>query len=477
MEWNICQDILIFWILVFTYKCEPNFSMTCISVMFKVNKKLLDESHIIGNSGTKHGEIAEVIEVNIRNAKQMLNGQTPTAWDVDSRIDYVDYMVGDHQVQAKFCQTVGRTLGAVLTHMDANDFGKSGSYYHIPKEQHDLLMRMLVNKDTASFFDSRSLNSVKEKIAYIQSETGRPFHEVIRPSISTYDEVQPSVRFNTLEGHEEHILVQNEEIETGIRQKANLERERVAASHTPSWGEAAKVGVIGAGIGGTFAAGLSIYRKQKEGKSLFDYDIDDWNEVGIDFAKGSVSGGVSGMAIYGITNYLNVGAPLASAFVTASFGVGRLVASYTRGEISGGDFIDQGSVICFEAAAVALGATIGQTVIPIPIIGTLLGTFAAKTLLEIAGDYLDERSLPIQQQMKAQYDKAMAGIDRAYQMVVEEIVEAYENLGQMTGMAFDFDKNARFRFNSSIKLSQTYQVAKGKILHTTEEVDAFFMIN
>jgi len=86
--------------------------------------------HILGNLKTKHGEIAEQVEVGIQNARSLLNHHTPNAtFDGVGRIAPADYRMDNLDVQSKFVNGVGKNLDHVLDHMKKYDyFGRNSSY-------------------------------------------------------------------------------------------------------------------------------------------------------------------------------------------------------------------------------------------------------------------------------------------------------------------------------------------------------------
>ena len=443
----------------------------------KIRDFLKTPEHILGSPLQKHGEIAEVIEVNIRNAKSLLEQKTQTAtFDGIGRTAPVDYMIDGTEVQSKFCHGFhGGSLDAIVKHMDKyQDFGRNESYYHIPKDQYEVFKDIVEGKNIDGLAD-KTIKSALSKIHKIEEESGKTFDEVVKPSISKYDDVQKGVVFKTVDGHEEQLANRNEAINNDIKRDAKENKQQSIEAHQPSWGEAAKVGAMGAAIGGAFSVGLCVYKKHKEGKKLTQYDTDDWKDLGVDFAKGGAKGGVTGVAIYGITNFSGMTAPLASAFVSTTFGVTSLVTKYTNNEISKNEFVEQGQILCFDSAVVALGATVGQTIIPIPIIGTLIGTFASKTLMSICKETLGKETDEIRKILDKQYTEALNNIDQAYRIAVQKIIAEYEKLGQITMMAFDFDRNAVFRFDSSIELALEYGVEDKKILKNLSDVEAFML--
>lgn len=442
----------------------------------KVRDFIGKPEHILGGEAQKHGEIAESVEVHIRNARSFLEQQKPSAtFEGVGRTAPEDYIINGVHVQSKFINGMNNTLDHVIAHMDKYEiFGRDGSFYHIPKDQF-LNMQKVVGGQKVDGLASKTVEALRNKIHIIEAESGKSFNEVVRPSVSTYGEVQRGVVFKTVDGHEENLTGHNEELKEGIRKHANSNRDFASQAHAPSWGEAAKVGGYGAAIGATFSVSVCIYKKHCDGKRLVTYGVDDWKDVGVELAKGGGKGGVTGLAIYGITNFTDTGAPLASAFVSATFGVANLTRSYKNGEITFDQFVEQGQVVCFDTGAVALGATVGQALIPIPIVGTLVGTFAAKAFLSISKNYLGKETARLQQRLDDEYQRVLANLDQGYRVRVQEIVIEYEKLGQLTDMAFDLDNNAQFRLDASVKLAHQYGIDEQKILSNIKSVDEFIL--
>lgn len=143
---------------------------------------------------------------------------------------------------------------------------------------------------------------------------------------------------------------------------------------------------MGAAFGGTFALVTGIYSKYRDGKNIFrgDFNRQDWQDVGLDTLKGAAIGGVSAGAIYTLTNYASLGAPFASALVTAAKGVSNLALSYQRGEINADEFTDLGLIICAESAIVGAMSVAGQAIIPVPVLGALVGSISGKFMVTVA---------------------------------------------------------------------------------------------
>lgn len=97
--------------------------------------------HILGNPKTKHGEIAENVDVWFHNADQIMHNQKADAtFEGVGRTVAADYKVHGVDVQSKYINGANNSLSHVLKHMEDykgnyEAFGKDG-YYVIPKDQY-----------------------------------------------------------------------------------------------------------------------------------------------------------------------------------------------------------------------------------------------------------------------------------------------------------------------------------------------------
>ena len=421
--------------------------------------------NILGSDKTKFGEIAEQIEVNIRNANDALKGKITTAtFEGVGRTAPEDYIIDRNQVQSKFINGINNNLRYVLEHMDKYKGFSHDGYYHIPKDNFEILNK-INNGEQLDGVSQKTIDAAKRLINKIEEESGKSFNEVVKPGISTYKEVQKGAVNETVNKHENRLKKESDDM-----------KKDIIAEHQPSVQEGIKVGVIGAVIGGGFKAAGSIYKKCRvEEKKISDFTGDDWKDVGVDFATGGVKGGINGIAIYGLTNFTDVGAPLASAFVSATWGVSSLIAQYKNGNLTIDELSEQGQILCLETGAVALGSIIGQTLIPIPIVGTLIGSFAAQTLMSITKGQLGKKEIELEQKLLKEYNEAIDNLEKNYKVMIDKIIAEYERLGGLIDMAFDFKSNAVFRLEASVNLAIDLGVSENEILENIDDIDSFFL--
>ncbi|MFB1487701.1 MULTISPECIES: hypothetical protein [unclassified Thiocapsa] len=414
---------------------------------------------ILGSELTKHGEIAEHVEVGVRNARAALHQHDlPATFDGVGRTAPEDYLLNGVDVQSKFVNGVNNNLNHVLDHMEKySNFGRDGSYYHIPKDTHETISKIIAG-DNCGLAD-RTANAIREKVNLIEQQSGQPFGTVVQPGVSTYAEVQQGKVHTTLDEHESGLERENQRI-----------KEHIVQDHRPSLQEAANAAAMAGAVGGALSFSTSLYEKYKQGKNPFkgEFTAVDWGDVGIETAKGACIGAVAGVSIYLMTNYASMSAPFAAAMVSASRGVGSLVTQLNAGEIDLVQFVDLGMIVCSESAVVGVAATAGQMLIPLPLVGAVIGSLAGRILAE----FVTGKTAEVAERIRQDMDAFLKTLDAKLQYVFQAIDAEFDRLGQLSVAAFDLDRN-RALLGSSIRLAQAYGVPSGNIISSHNQLDDF----
>lgn len=457
---------------------KESYARTALSDSMQCIERLRDftssTERILGNEMTKHGEIAEHIEVEIRNGRDILRHIKPSAtFDGVGRTAPDDYMIGDFHVQSKYITGMGnKSLDHVLDHLKKYPGFTDNGYYHIPKDQFEVLNR-IHNSGDISGLSGRTIRACQEKIRLIEEATGKPFNEVVKPGISSYNDVQLGKVDQTIDSYEQEFKATNDKEISDIRQQRNEDQAQAQHITDPSWGEALKFGAIAAVISGTTCAGIKIYAKIKAGRKIQNFTIDDWKEVGYDFGKGGLKGGVSGLGIYGLTRIGGMSAPFAGAMVSTAMGLTSLYSDYKKGKISKSDYADASCALSVEAGLAAVGAAIGQAVIPIPVLGAIIGTVVSKSALEITKYVMGNREKEFIAKMQKEYDSLIAKLDKQCQEIINKIDTYFKRLGGLIEAALDPDANKAFY--ASIELCRFMGVKESEIIHSNSELDNFML--
>ncbi len=434
-----------------------------------------DPSKILGSELTKHGEIAEQVEVGIGNAKQLIKG-LPKRFTFDGvgRTAPEDYIMDGIKAQSKFINGENNTLSKVIEHLEKYkdiDFGRDGSKYVIPKDFHETINKIMDGENLDNLSE-KTINAIKDKVKTIEEMTGKDFNDVVKSSISDYKDVQQGVITKTVDTHEKNIINENNKIKDKFKQEAEKNKNAAILKAKPSFQEGLKVAAISAAAEGTIQTAIVMYKKKKP---LKDYDVDDWKEVGIVFGKGSGKGAVRGASIYVLTNYASMSAPLASSFVSASFGVASLYSSYKKGEISAEEMVEQGEILCFDTTLNLLGSTIGQTLIPIPVLGAVVGSIAANVVGGIIKGQLNAKEKELIRLSQIRYEENMKMLDEKLAKEIEKIARKMMFMWGLSRMAFNYEINATLRFEASQRLAVAHGVQRSQILKTEEEIDDYFI--
>ncbi|RSD27060.1 hypothetical protein [Mesobacillus subterraneus] len=444
-----------------------------LSNMIKMRQFLSEPNNILGSERTKHGEVAEHLEVHIRNAWAALKGQTEVAtFNGVGRTAPEDFILDGIKYQSKFINGTNNTLKHVLEHFDK--YQDRSMNYSIPKDQYKIIEMIKSGKAPEGLSD-KSVRAILQKIEELERQTGRSFHDLVKPSVVDYSEAQLGTAGETVTKHQDQIIDENQKIQDQIEQDAKDRSKAVDAQKGPSVGEGVKVAGIAAAIAASLNTITVIYSKVKSGKKIQDFDRDDWTEVGLSSAKAGVKGGVTAGSIYALTNLTSLSTPFAGAVTSAAMGMTSLLTDLNKDKISMDEFVNQGQVLCLEAGIAATGGAIGQMLIPIPVLGSIIGTVTANFVWGFAKDNLGAREEELKKKMNAYTDSILQKVDHVYQEIITKINQTYAQFNSLIEAAFDVDANSAVLAAASVDLARETGVPESKILKNDVDLDAFFL--
>jgi len=348
-----------------------------------------------------------------------------------------------------------------------------------PKDHVEVIKKIMAGAKTVEIngntLSSSRMNQIKEIVEAESAIRGVSYDEWLEPSVNRYRDIQKNTINKTLFREESNIIRQTNEQESAIRKEADRNRLLAQQEAKPSFQEASKVAGIGAVVQGGLNLGLFMYRKHKEGKEVWNFDIDDWKECGITVSKGAVKGGVSGYAIYGLTNVCNLAAPSAGAITSGTFGLSNAIIKYRKGEVDTDGFIDLVVLNAIDATGAAIGAAVGQTIIPFPVVGALIGSIAVTTSLNLGKGILNKSEIEAIKSYQDSIDEYIDGLDNEYKEKLNELFDKFHKLGELQQYSFDFNVNLQLRFASSINLAKLIGVSEESILKNEGEIDRYFL--
>ncbi|MEQ9345649.1 MAG: hypothetical protein RIG26_04305 [Thalassospira sp.] len=431
-----------------------------IEQMDKVREFLSRPQNILGSSATKHGEIAEQIEVGIRNARQALAQQEMTAtFEGVHRTGPTDFLLDGLSVQSKFINGTTNSLRQVIAHLEKYpNHPATGGYYILPKDTYEAVQKIINGEHVEGLKKTTELG-IRAYVTMIEKLTGKPFQDAVKPSVVNYPDVQVMNAEKTLDNETDDLAQTNKN-----------KKEEIAQEHQPSLREAGKAALIGAAVAGTMTLATSLYNKHRDGKNMFrgDFTEDDWKDIGLETLKGTAGGALAGGSIYLMTNYAGMAAPFASAVVSALKGLTSLSESYADKTITREEFLDLGMVVCTESACVGVSTLIGQAAIPIPILGAVIGSLAGKMITE----FVNRQDETIARKLKEDMEVFKGKLDETLSEILENISAEIDKLNNLTMAAFDPQLNTRLT-DRSIQLAKEYGVADRYIILNEDALDAF----
>ena len=222
---------------------------------------------------------------------------------------------------------------------------------------------------------------------------------------------------------------------------------------------AVKAGLQSAAIAAGISMVLSLSVKLiEEGKCFWDYEVDDWKDVLFDIGIVGIAGGVSASVLNIVGSYSASAMPGVSALLMATFGIASLVPDYMDGKLTTDQFIVEAEMICFDVALILLTGLMGQTVIPVPALGAVIGSVAAMIataiIQEIWGDELRGLLTKINQHIKTLFER----IKDFFVGIWEKLRAVKDLLAYLIDDDFNYSLQCRYKKN----LNSGYQVFEPK---------------
>lgn len=441
-----------------------------LSELQKLKDFIGDPAHILGSDTTKHGEIAENVQVYISNARRLIEGlDREYSFDGVSRTAPEDYLKRAQQVQSKFLNGLERTLNGnggadgILQHLRKYpDFVENGGTYDIPKDQYEEMIRLLDLRKTNPSALSKQDWRVLRAIDFFEKESGLDVRKNLNPSIAAYDDVQQGAVCNTVKKEEAAIKKTDQD-----RRNAAYQKSR------PSLREGAKVTAVSAALEGGAAFCSNVAKKRKAGKNLADFTAEDWKDVGIDTGAGTMKGAIRGAAVYTLSNFTATPANVATSLVTAAFGVAAQARLLREGRIGDEEFLINSEALCLDVTVSTVSSMLGQAVIPVPVLGAIIGNVAGMFLYDIAKTQGLKREASLIASYQAEMEALLERLDEQGRALMRLLEENLKKFQSMMELAFDPDVN--LAFSASIQFARFNGVPEDKILKTKADIDAFFL--
>lgn len=419
-----------------------------------------------GGQKGMHGFIAEVAEEGIGNAREQILGKAaPYQWVNDN--GPVDLLRDGVSIQQKFVAAGGRFgLGAIAEHLERYpDYIQAGGKYQIPSDHFEVIQRLrgMSAEDAGRFLGRGGGEPSYRDWQRVQAffEMGTVPFDSLEPSKLEYAQVQRGTYEATLMSEKD-----------SLRETDRSRRDEVYQESRPTLQQGFQATVVAAAIEGGTTFVLAVVAKRREGKKLKDFTSEDWQEIASETGFGAVKGGVRGFSIYTLTNFTATSAAVANSVVTAAFGIAEQANRLRRGEIGEQEFLENAELVSLEVAVSALSSLVGQALIPIPVLGAVIGNTVGTIMYRSVSSSLSKReAMLIEQYLEEQrlLDEELA---TQYQNLIDELAASMTTYVEVLDRAFS--PNVQIALEGSVELALSLNVPAGEILDSADKARAYF---
>lgn len=434
---------------------------TLNNTLSTINKEIIKRNR--GGIKGMHGFIAEVAECGVENAREQVQGRMPIyEWINDN--GPADLLRDGVQIQQKFVASGNHlSLQAITQHFEKYpDFLSQGGKYQIPEDHYEQIKRLLsISKEQA--------NKMPTSTGEFSLKQWKEVHDFFDKGSIKLQDIEPSkLKYNHVKVNRINDTIQSEK--KSLKETDKKIRDDAYDASKPSWEQGAKVAALSAAIEGGTAFVTAVAKKRKAGKRLGEFDSKDWEEVFKESGIGIAKGGVRGISIYALTNYTVTPAAVASALCTASFGIAEQDHLLRNGKITQEQFIMNSEILCLDTSVSALSSFIGQALIPVPVLGAVIGNTVGTLMYQIAKDNLTKKEQQlINGYLKYLYELEIA-LDKKY---IDELNKSLTIYYEMLEKAFS--PNYAKALEGSVALAMSFGVPSEELLKSISETDDYFL--
>lgn len=429
-----------------------------------IDKEIIERNR--GGIKGMHGFIAEVAECGIGNAREQVRGKMPVyEWINDN--GPADFLRDGVQIQQKFVASGNHlSLKAISQHFEKYpDYLSKGSKYQIPEDHYEKIKQLLsITEEQANKMPTStgefSLKQWKEVHTFF--EQGDIKLEDLEPSKLKYNQVQMDRIKDTIQSEKKSL----KKVDQKIRDDAYEESK-------PTIEQGMKAAAASAAVEGGAAFVAAVAKKRKTGKKIGEFNSKDWEDVFKETGIGTVKGGIRGISIYALTNLKVAPAAVASALCTASFGIAEQAHLLRTGKITEEQFIMNSEILCLDTSVSALSSFIGQSVIPIPVLGAVLGNTVGTFLYQATKDNLSRKEQKLIEGYLRYLHELDVELDKKYRKYIHDLNEEMRRYYKILDRAFS--PNYEEALEGSVTLAMSFGVSSEELLKSLSEIDDYFM--
>jgi len=142
------------------------------------------------------------------------------------------------------------------------------------------------------------------------------------------------------------------------------------------------------------------------------------------------------------------------------------------GRITPEVFIENSEVVCLDVTVSAIASVMGQVLIPVPILGAVVGNAVGMFMYGIAKDNLSKQEQALILGFNDRIQKLNEKLDAHNKALIDLLNQEFAKFKSVAELAFDLNVNVAFA--GSVTLAQYVGCSDERILKNKLDVDAFF---
>ena len=146
---------------------------------------------------------------------------------------------------------------------------------------------------------------------------------------------------------------------------------------------------------------------------------------------------------------------------------------HRNGKISDVEFLQNAELVCVDSAVSMISAMLGQTIIPIPVLGAVIGNTVGNILYQTAKDGLAKKETEILEGYINEINELYERLDEEYQQYVSRLCDDLRQYYQLLNMAFY--PNPAIALEGSIAFAKYMGVPDEMILTNIDKIDDYFL--
>jgi hypothetical protein len=164
---------------------------------------------------------------------------------------------------------------------------------------------------------------------------------------------------------------------------------------------------------------------------------------------------------------------VASSLVTASVGIADQANLYRKGIISEQQFIENSELLSLDVSVSALSSLLGQVIIPIPVLGAVIGNTVGTVIYKVAKDGLDDKEQEIFKSYIDSIDATEIELNEKYKRCKDTLAKDMDRYMDILNLTYSADVVKVF--NGSVEMAKYMGVPSNEILDSKEKIDSYFI--